>query len=55
MWYKEAKPSNTLSKYSSENDKRNFRYRFFKFPIFFYSKGDNLRREEIQIQLNVIW
>ena len=54
MWYKEAKPSNTFSKQSSENDQRHFRYRLFKFPIFFYSKGDNLRREAIQIQLDVI-
>ena len=53
MWYKEAKPSNTFSKNSSENDQRQFKYRLFKFPIFFHSKGD-LRRKEIQIQLDVI-
>ena len=35
MWYKEAKPSNTFSKNSSENDQRHFRYRLFKFPTFF--------------------
>ena len=35
---KEAKPSNTFSKHSSENDKCHFRYRLFKFPIFFYQR-----------------
>ena len=55
MWYKEAKPSNTFSKNSSENDQRHFRYRHFKFPICFNSKGDNLQRKEIQIQFDVIW
>ena len=49
IWYKKAKPSNTFSKTSGEND---FRYRLFNFPIFFIQR--NLRREEIQIQLGVI-
>ena len=38
MWYKEAKPSDTSLKNSSENDKRHFRYRLFKFPIFFIQR-----------------
>ena len=55
MLYKEAKPSNTFLKNSSENDRSHFRYRLFKFCIFFHLKGDNLRQEEIQIQLDLIW
>ena len=50
MWYKQAKPSTTVSKNSSENDQ----HRLFKFPTFFRSKGANLRWEEIQIQLDAI-
>ena len=35
-------------------DSLNFLFFFFFFFCFFHSKGDNLRREEIQIQLEVI-
>ena len=38
MRYKEAKPSNTFSKNSSENHQRHFRYRLFKFPVFFIQR-----------------
>ena len=42
LWYKEAKPSNSFSKNSSENNQHYFRYSPFKFPIVF-------------IQRDVIW
>ena len=38
MWYKEAKPSNSFPKNSSEKDRCHFRYRHFKFPIYFIQR-----------------
>ena len=50
MWYKDAKQSNLFfENKSSKNDRCHFRYRLFKFPIFFIQREIILRQEEIQI------
>ena len=46
MWYKEAKPSNSFSKNSSETTIATSDIDSLNFNIF-HSEGDNLRREEI--------
>ena len=47
----EAKPSNTFSKNSSENDQRHFRYRLFKFPVFFSQREIIWDRKKFKFSL----